>query len=178
MDKVLLSLATLVTLFLLLSCSSQSAEPVNAGRYLIAAQASGMVLDVPNSSTEGGTRIVQWTINSMERPSPNQVWRLVQVSSNNQWKIFSEHSKLCLDVNGKSHDNNASIIQWSDNGSSASNQIWSFVPEGEGYRIRSWESGKLITVFGISTEKGARLAQFEKLPQQPQNQIFYLIPVK
>jgi len=178
MYRALFCIMAVATASLMVSCAAGSADPAHEGRYIIVSKASGMALDVPAASTEAGKQIVQWTINSKDKPSPNQVWKLVRAGNDSQWKIFSEHSKLCLDVQGKSRDNNASVVQWNDNGSSASNQIWTFVREGSGYRIRSLESGKLLTVFGVSTETGAPLVQFEELTVKPENQIFRLISVK
>jgi hypothetical protein len=177
MSRLFLVIASL-SLLLITACGTGSDVPVDGGRYMIVSKASGMALDVPSSSKEAGKQIVQWTINNKDKPSLNQVWKLVKLEKEGQWKIISEDSKLCLDVQGQSLDNNAPIVQWSDKGNLASNQIWTMAKASGGYRISSLSSGKMLTVFGVSTEKGASLVQFEALTVKPDNQIFRLIAVK
>jgi len=162
----------------LVSCGSGSADPVADGRFLIVSKASGMALDVPAASSEPGKQIVQWTINSKDKPTLNQVWKFIKSGQAGQWKIVSEQSKLCLDVQGKSMDNNAAVVQWHDNGSVASNQIWVLKKADGGYTVQALHSGKMLTVFGVSTEQGAPLVQFEPLTVKPENQIFRLVAVK
>jgi len=44
--------------------------------------------------------------------------------------------------------------------------------------MQALHSGKMLTVFGVSTEKGGPLVQFEPLTVKPENQVFRLVAVK
>ncbi|HPH01494.1 MAG TPA: RICIN domain-containing protein [Spirochaetota bacterium] len=177
MNKLVLAGLCVLVVFLV-SCGAGSADPVADGRFMIVSKASGMALDVPAASSEPGKQIVQWTINSKDKPSSNQVWKFIKSGQDGQWKIVSELSKLCLDVQGNSTNNNAAVVQWNDNGSVASNQIWILKKGDGGYTMQALHSGKMLTVFGVSTEKGGPLVQFEPLTVKPENQVFRLVAVK
>lgn len=75
-------------------------------------------------------------------------------------RIVSRNSNKCVDVNGGSTSNGASIVQWDCWG--GANQAWSFVPVGSGYyKIIAKHSGKCLDVSGGSTSNGARLTQWD-----------------
>ena len=74
--------------------------------------------------------------------------------------LVASHSQKCLDVNGGSLDDGASIIQWQCLG--GDNQQWRLEVAGDGYsRIVSRHSGKCLDVNGGSLDDGASIIQWQ-----------------
>jgi Tol biopolymer transport system component len=74
--------------------------------------------------------------------------------------LVASHSQKCLDVNGGSLDDGASIIQWQCHG--GVNQQWRLEVAGDGYsRIVSRHSGKCLDVNGGSLDDGASIIQWQ-----------------
>ena len=74
--------------------------------------------------------------------------------------LVASHSQKCLDVNGGSLDDGASIIQWQCHG--GDNQQWRLEVAGDGYsRIVSRHSGKCLDVNGGSLDDGASIIQWQ-----------------
>ena len=74
--------------------------------------------------------------------------------------FVASHSQKCLDVNGGSLDDGASIIQWQCHG--GGNQQWRLEVAGDGYsRIVSRHSGKCLDVNGGSRDDGASIIQWQ-----------------
>jgi Tol biopolymer transport system component len=73
--------------------------------------------------------------------------------------LVPRHSQKCLDVNGGSPDDGASIIQWQCHG--GANQQWRLEVAGDGYsRIVSRHSGKCLDVNGGSLDDSASIIQW------------------
>ena len=74
--------------------------------------------------------------------------------------LVASHSQKCLDVNGGSLDDGASILQWQCHG--GQNQQWRLEVAAEGYsRIVSRASGKCLDVNGGSLDDGASILQWQ-----------------
>jgi dipeptidyl aminopeptidase/acylaminoacyl peptidase len=74
--------------------------------------------------------------------------------------LVASHSQKCLDVNGGSLNDGASIIQWQCHG--GANQQWRLEVAGDGYsRIVSRASGKCLDVNGGSPDDGASIIQWQ-----------------
>jgi hypothetical protein len=160
-------------------------------------------MDVPGGIMDEGQHIIVWPINDEVNPSLNQVWRLQATDVPDEFKIFSEQSKLCLSVRGASPENSAPVVQLAeatDAGTpvgeeeigadtpapegeihlaspGGAHQIWIFKRSGNQYTITSKLSSKLLTVYGIGTDRNTPLAQFEQLTNAD-NQAFSLRKVK
>ncbi len=94
--------------------------------------------------------------------------------SSGYYLLVARHSGKCLDVNGASLDDLASIIQWDCH--EGDNQQWSVEPAGDGYyHIRARHSGKGLDVSGASLDDGAPVIQYA--PHGGDNQQWRLVPV-
>jgi len=102
---------------------------------------AGKCLDVPNSSTTGGTQL---QINTCSGGS-NQ---LFTHTSGNALTVYS--GSMCLDANGKGTTNGTKVIIWTCNG--ATNQQWILNSNGT---ITGVASGLCLDVTGASTANGA-----------------------
>jgi dienelactone hydrolase len=121
------------------STSSSSAPPPNSGP--LHAVGAGKCLDVPNSSTTGGTQL---QINTCSGGG-NQ---LFTHTGSNQLTVYS--GSMCLDANGKGTTNGTAVIIWSCNGQP--NQQWNLNSNGT---ITGVASGLCLDVNGASTANGA-----------------------
>jgi hypothetical protein len=75
------------------------------------------------------------------------------------YTIVNAGSGLCLDVNGGTTANSATIIQWTCNG--AANQTFQLnLVSGKVYRLIATHSGKCVDVVSASTADGTRLIQY------------------
>ncbi|MGN9783115.1 ThuA domain-containing protein [Nonomuraea sp. ZG12] len=84
---------------------------LGGGAYQFKNVKSGKCLDVPNGSTEAGVQLLQWTCHpASEGHQIHQ--RFHPVAAGEGWKISSEVSGLCLDVEGVSQADNAKVVQW------------------------------------------------------------------
>jgi hypothetical protein len=104
---------------------------------------AGKCLDVPNSSTTGGTQLQIWDCGS----GANQVFTH---TSTNQLTVYGGSSQMCLDANGQGTTNGTKVIIWTCNGQS--NQQWNVNSNGT---VTSGLSGLCLDVTGASTANGA-----------------------
>lgn len=75
--------------------------------------------------------------------------------------LRNKQSRKVLDVNESSQENNADVIQRTEN--DFDNQWWLFEDMGNGYYIlTARHSGKALNVEGASTQHGAQIEQYEK----------------
>jgi len=79
--------------------------------------------------------------------------------------LISRNSSKCLDVNGASTADGASIIQWSCNG--GNNQDWQWVAVGSYYQLKARHSGKCLNVVG-KLDGGRCIVGAEDVQQQHQ----------
>jgi hypothetical protein len=158
------------------ACSGESAAPQDGARYLLVSGMNGFCVDVPASSMEEGRQLILWTINNLDRPSPNQVWRLQAAGNEGEYRIVSEQNAMCLSVEEASLKDGAHIVQL-HNEEDAANQIWTFVKNRGEYSLCSKLSSKMLTVSGYGTDRGAALVQFEPL-DKADSQVFKLLQVK
>jgi uncharacterized repeat protein (TIGR02543 family) len=87
-------------------------------------------IDIPSQSLNNG---VQPTLYA-GHTAPNQRFKLVDAGGG-YFKIVNIKSLKVLDVNEGIMSSGTKIIQWTDSGTD--NQLWSFVPNGDGYSIVS-----------------------------------------
>ena len=109
----------------------------------IHAVGAGKCLDVPNSSTAGGTQL---QINACTG-SANQVYTH---TSSGQLTVYSASSQMCLDANGQGTSPGTKVIIWTCNGQT--NQQWNVNANGT---ITGAQSGLCLDVTGASTANGA-----------------------
>jgi len=128
------------------------AGPVNSGStYRIGRTGTAQAVDVPGSSTTGGTQLIQWTWHGTD----NQRWTLT-AAPDGSYTARNVKSGLCMDVSGAATSPGAAVIQWTCTGND--NQRWRISPApGGGYTLASVHSGLLLTSAG--TADGDRLAQ-------------------
>ncbi|WP_407636665.1 RICIN domain-containing protein [Acetivibrio cellulolyticus] len=91
-----------------------------SGYKKIVSSASGLVLDVKDSSTSDGGAIIQWYSNG----GTNQQWQFIDIGDG-YYKIKNCSSGKLLDVTKWSTDDGGLIQQWSD--ASGANQNWQLV---------------------------------------------------
>ncbi|MFL6115995.1 MAG: ricin-type beta-trefoil lectin domain protein [Catenulispora sp.] len=121
--------------------SGTTQPPPPAGE--VHAVGAGKCLDVPNSSTTGGTQL---QINTCAGGS-NQIF---SHTSSNALTVYSGSSQMCLDANAKGTTNGTKVIIWTCNGQT--NQQWNVNSNGT---ITSALSGLCLDVTGASTANGA-----------------------
>jgi dienelactone hydrolase len=109
----------------------------------IHAVGAGKCLDVPNSSTTGGTQLQIYTCST----GANQTFTR---TSTGQLTVTESGTTLCLDANGKGTSNGTKVIVYSCNGQP--NQQWNVNSNGT---ITGVQSGLCIDVSGASTANGA-----------------------
>ena len=103
---------------------------------------AGKCLDVPNSSTTGGTQL---DINACSGAA-NQTFTH---NGSNQLTVYSGGSQMCLDANDKGTTNGTKVIIWSCNGQA--NQQWLVNSNGT---ITGAQSGLCLDVTGAATATG------------------------
>jgi endo-1,4-beta-xylanase len=109
----------------------------------IHAVGAGKCLDVPNSTTTGGTQL---QINTCSGGS-NQ---LFTHTSSNALTVYSGSTQMCLDANAKGTTNGTKVIIYTCNGQT--NQQWNVNSNGT---ITGVASGLCLDVTGASTANGA-----------------------
>ncbi|MBW8803006.1 MAG: RICIN domain-containing protein, partial [Catenulisporales bacterium] len=109
----------------------------------IHAVGAGKCLDVPNSTTTGGTQL---QINTCAGGS-NQIFSR---TSTGALSVYSGSSQMCLDANAKGTTNGTKVIIWTCNGQT--NQQWNVNSNGT---ITGVASGLCLDVTGASTANGA-----------------------
>jgi alpha-galactosidase len=109
----------------------------------IHAVGAGKCLDVPNSTTTGGTQL---QINTCAGGS-NQIFSRTSAGA---LSVYSGSSQMCLDANAKGTTNGTKVIIWTCNGQT--NQQWNVNSNGT---ITGVASGLCLDVTGASTANGA-----------------------
>lgn len=168
-------------------CSGDPQGTFPNGWYKITARHSGMVLDVPGSTTTNNTQIVQWFDGNVNSGvSSNQKW-YVTFEGNNLYSIKSRSSELAsmnqvLAVQGASVDHAAVVIQDYTHTWAAPQwgQLWRLDDLGGGYySLRSGSNiNTLVAVLGAYTHAGAPLILWSKpFWQETGNEQFLFTPV-
>src|SRR2546423_12294855 len=109
----------------------------------IHAVGAGKCLDVPNSTTTGGTQL---QINTCAGGS-NQIFSRTSAGA---LSVYSGSSQMCLDANAKGTTNGTKVIIWTCNGQT--NQQWNVNSNGT---ITGVASGLCLDVTGASPANGA-----------------------
>jgi hypothetical protein len=124
--------------------------PNGSGAYTVTSRSDGQVLDV------SGSAVVQ----QHQSGAATQTWKLVPVLvPGQQYRIVNGATGGRIDVNNDSTADNASILQWQDNG--AADQRWSFTAQSGGaVTIVNANSGKLLNIPGPTTIQGTQLIQY------------------
>ncbi|WP_084316147.1 RICIN domain-containing protein [Actinospica robiniae] len=133
--------------------------------------ASGMVLDVPASSTTSGVQLDQWSANG----GANQQWQVAQ-NADGSYTLTSASSSLAAEVAGSSSATGAAVDQASS--TAAANQKWLLVsvPEPNAtYTLVNHNSGLVADITGGSTSNGGLLIQW--VPNGGLNQRWTLTPL-
>jgi hypothetical protein len=104
---------------------------------------AGRCLDVPNQSTQAGTRLQIWDCWG----GPNQQWTR---TATGELTVYSGGSQRCLDAEGNGTSNGTAVIIWTCHG--GANQRWNVNGNGS---ITSAQSGLCLDVSGASTANGA-----------------------
>jgi hypothetical protein len=124
------------------------------GTYTITNANSGLVVDLPASSTVAGTYVDQ----SQSKGGANQQWQLTNLG-NNFVELVNVNSGLALEVAGSSGANGAAIDQSPYRG--GKNQIWQVVNvRGTYYELVNENSGLALEVPGWSGAQGQLLDQW------------------
>jgi len=111
---------------------------------LLHAVGASKCLDVPNSSTTGGTQLQIYGCNA-------RADQLFTHTSSNQLTVYTGSStQMCLDANAKGTTNGTKVIIWTCNGQT--NQQWNLNSNGT---ITGVASGLCLDVSGASTADGA-----------------------
>jgi len=85
-----------------------------------------------------------------------------EIDPNAWYEIVSRHSGKAIDIEGRSTQDGARVIQWTRNG--RENQQFRFVSSGSGYyRIMARHSGKVLDVFEWNPNDGAEIRQWTDL---------------
>ncbi|WP_407990616.1 arabinofuranosidase catalytic domain-containing protein [Kitasatospora sp. CMC57] len=104
---------------------------------------AGKCLDIPNSSTSGGTQAQIYSCSG----GANQTWT---ATSSGQLTVYSGSSQMCLDANAKGTSNGTKVIIWPCSGQP--NQQWTRHANGT---VTGNQSGLCLDVSGASTANGA-----------------------
>jgi len=124
-----------------------------SGYYEIVNAGSGMVLEVPGSSTSNGVALDQWIGNG----GANQQWSIASAGGS-AYKILNNHSGLALEVFSQAIANGAAIDQWAWWGGAS--QQWSLSALSNGcYRILNRNSGLTLEVSQAATADGGAVDQ-------------------
>ncbi|NUP50101.1 MAG: alpha-galactosidase [Catenulispora sp.] len=118
-----------------------TAPPPPTGGPIHAVGAS-KCLDVPNSSTTGGTQLDIYACSG----AANQTFTH---TTSNQLTVYSGGSQMCLDANNKGTTNGTKVIIWTCNGQT--NQQWNVNSDGT---ITGAQSGLCLDVTGAGTANG------------------------
>lgn len=89
--------------------------------YVIVNAASGQGLNIPGSTTQMGTQIIQWPYSI----TTNEVWMPVS-TGNGYYYIQSLLDGQVLDDSGRSYSDGSVVLQWPYWG--GDNQQWQIVP--------------------------------------------------
>jgi glucose/arabinose dehydrogenase len=119
--------------------------------------ATPLCMDVPNSSTATGTRLIQWTCHG----GLNQSFTFEPIAGvANTFRIRNRSNNLCVDINGGSTLDNAAVIQWTCG--SGNNQRFTLAPASgfgstKDFTVRAVHSGKCVAA--PNATQGTQLVQ-------------------
>jgi alpha-galactosidase len=113
-----------------------------SGTGEVHAVGAGKCLDVPGSTTTGGTQL---DIN----PCTGAANQVFTHNSSNQLTVYTGAGQMCLDANNKGTTNGTKAIIWSCNGQT--NQQWTINSNGT---ITGVQSGLCLDVTGATTADG------------------------
>jgi len=122
-------------------CPYVPGTPVPTPGGAVHAVGAGKCLDVPNSTTTGGTQLRIWDCTGQA----NQVFTH---TASNQLSVYNGAD--CLDANGRGTSSGTKVVIWSCNGQP--NQQWTLNSNGT---ITGVQSGLCLDVTGASTANGA-----------------------
>jgi dienelactone hydrolase len=122
-------------------CPYIPGTPVPTPGGAVHAVGAGKCLDVPNSTTTGGTQLRIWDCNGQA----NQVFTH---TASNQLSVYNGAD--CVDANGQGTSSGTKVIIWSCNGQP--NQQWILNSNGT---ITGVRTGLCLDVTGASTANGA-----------------------
>lgn len=106
------------------------------------------------SGTAGSTLLVHFSVTNATTPGPAPS----DVPPAGTLPLHSVKSGSCMDVQGGSTADGASVIQYACSGNS--NQLFTFLPAGSGrYQVQVQSSAKCLNVSGGSTASGALITQ-------------------
>lgn len=127
---------------------------IREGVYEVRAVHSDKCLDVPHSSFEDGSNIIQFNCTN----ATNQQWRFVRKSD--YYEISAVHSGKCLDVHRSSQANRIELIQY--HCLNTTNQRWRLTDvAGGAYEIQAMHSCKCVDVPRSSVANEVKVIQFK-----------------
>ena len=123
------------------------------GDYYLANACSGLVLDVPNMSSNSGVQLWQWPVNG----TGAQIWRFKNLGGG-LYQITNQHSGDALDVSNMSTQSGAVVQQWTPNSTQA--QVWYLMQQQNGcLSVINEHSNMALDIAGGSTQGGALTQQ-------------------
>jgi autotransporter-associated beta strand protein len=150
-------------------------QPPIGGRYIIVNRNSGLVMEVPNASTNYGTLLDQKAYTG----ASHQLWDVYPLPASyggdlSYYTMAAAHDGETADESNYSYNNGNPIQQWGTGGDAVEN--WFFQYAGNGYfYIRCRWDGLYLDVAGASTVSGANIVQWSHLNRNSQQ--WRLIPV-
>lgn len=130
-------------------CYNGIATMQKKAQYALQNGGGVMIWDLSADTTSATTSLLTAISQALQGTTPPPVYRLV-----------NKRSGKCIDIDGPSTANGASIHQWTCH--TGASQQWSLVPTDSGYsRLISSYSGKALDVKDVSTADGALLQQWD-----------------
>ena len=130
------------------------AATVRDGINEVRAVHSDKCLEVPRSSRDDGTKIIQFKCTN----ATNQKWRFTR--RGDYYEISAVHSGKCLDVPRNSQENRVELIQYRC--LNTTNQRWRLTEvAGGAYEIQAKHSAKCVDVPRSSVANGVEVIQFK-----------------
>jgi hypothetical protein len=120
--------------------------------YRLANEQGGLCLDVPGGVATSGTKLQQWTCNSLD---PHN-WKLT-ATSGGFFTLTNERSGLCLAIPSTSPPTGGGVLQWTCSATDV--QLWQVVSVPGGVNLVSTVSGRCVEVNAGSTTSGAVVQQ-------------------
>ncbi len=127
-----------------------------SGYHQLAADNSGLCVDVSGASTSTGAAVIQWTCKS--GGASNQEWQFNPVSGG-YGELQNQNSGQDLVVLNASTSAGAKVIQWTQNGTS--NGLWRPIALSNGsWQFQNENSGQCLDVTGASSSLSVQLEQW------------------
>lgn len=129
--------------------STNTANLIANGNYVISNYQTGLVMDDPGFSKTSGASLDMWPANG----GSNQTWTVTNLG-NNYIYLTNAYSGQAVDVHGASTSSGATIDQWP--WSDTSNQIWKVVSMGNGnYELLNKNSGLALGIPAATSGTGS-----------------------